>query len=373
MNRKRRRAPGSVPPGPEPTPGVESGTLTEMPGTGRVQRRRSKSGDTSDSDDPLVLLVASSGGHLTQLKSLSLRFVPPQQRKWVTFDTPQSRAMLVGEDVTMVPYIPPRGWRQLLRAIPGAWKTLRHERPALVVSTGAAVALVHLPLARLMGIETHYIESATRAQGPSLTGKILRFVPGIHLHTQHRAWATTRWTFIGSVFEGFDAVAGPPVHLRRVMVALGTIEPYEFRRLIDRLMDILPNAVDVVWQVGSTDVSDLPIDGRRSVSSNDFEEAIMAADVVIAHAGTGTALTCLQLGKRPILVPRRAAHGEHVDDHQKETADYLGQLNVAAVIEADDLRLDDLEEASGWHIRHQSDLVPIVLRPDPTGSQGSDT
>lgn len=308
-----------------------------------------------------ILLVASSGGHLTQLLSLSPRIVPARPARWVTFETDQSRALLADHDVTYVPYIAPRAWRQVARTVPGAWRQLRRDRPAAVVSTGAAIALAYLPLARLLRIDTHYIESATRAQGPSLTARILRFVPGIHLHTQHHALAQGRWTFVGSVFEGFEAVPGPPRPLRRIVVALGTIEPYEFRRLVDHLIEVLPDDVDVVWQTGSTDVSDLPIDGRRSISSGEFEEAIVQADVVIAHAGTGTALTCLQLGKRPILVPRRATHDEHVDDHQEQTADYLAKINVAAAFEADDFDLGDLEAAAGWRIRHQRDLVPIVL------------
>lgn len=308
-----------------------------------------------------IILVASSGGHLSQLVSLSERFVPTRATRWVTFETDQSTTLLRGKPVSYVPYIAPRAWRQLLRTIPAAWRELRTERPEIVVSTGAAIALAYLPLARLLRIEAHYIESATRAERPSMTGRILRFVPGVHLHTQHVALAERPWTFVGSVFEGFEAVARPCRPLRKAVVALGTIEPFEFTRLVERLIDILPDHIDVVWQTGATDVSDLPIEGRRSMSSTEFEEAIAAADVVVAHAGTGTALTCLQLGVRPVLVPRRAAHGEHVDDHQKETADYLARLNVAAVAEADRLELHDLEAATGWHVRKPTAPIPIEL------------
>lgn len=319
--------------------------------------------DTTSSPERLgsILLVASSGGHLSQLVSLSERFVPSRPARWVTFETDQSTALLRGRSVTYVPYIAPRAWRQLLRTIPAAWRELRTERPEIVVSTGAAIALAYLPLARLLRIRAHYIESATRAGGPSMTGRILRFVPGVQLHTQHAALAEGPWPFVGSVFEGFEAVARPCRPVRRAVVTLGTIEPFEFTRLVERMLAILPEHIEVVWQTGATDVANLPIEGRKSMSSTEFEEAIAAADVVVAHAGTGTALTCLQLGVRPVLVPRRAAHGEHVDDHQKETADYLARLNVAAVVEADALELHDLEAATGWQIREQAELVPIEL------------
>jgi UDP-N-acetylglucosamine transferase subunit ALG13 len=44
--------------------------------------------------------------------------------------------------------------------------------------------------------------------------------------------------------------------------------------------------------------------------------ALKSAEVVIAHAGVGTLLQCLHQKKIPILYPRRARWGEHVDDHQ---------------------------------------------------------
>ena len=45
-------------------------------------------------------------------------------------------------------------------------------------------------------------------------------------------------------------------------------------------------------------------------------ENLRSADVIIAHAGVGTLLQALHKKKIPILYPRRARWGEHVDDHQ---------------------------------------------------------
>lgn len=319
----------------------------------------------SSADGASVLLVASAGGHLTQLEELSHRLATRRPFWWVTFDTDQSRNLLACEDVDYIPYLAPRAYLGLARTAPRAWRLLRDRRPDLVVSTGAGIALAFLPLARALGIETHYIESATRAQGPSVTGRVLAWIPGIHLHTQHQSLSGGRWTFVGSVFEGYEPVPTESAPLRRAVVTLGTMETYGFERLVTRLVDVLPDETEVLWQTGSTDVSSLPIEARPSMPSTELEAAIDKADVVIGHAGTGTALTCLRLGKRPILVPRRAAHHEHVDDHQAQTAEYLGRLGLAAVHEADTLALSDLEEAVAWRIRHHVDPEPIDL---PAGS-----
>ena len=38
----------------------------------------------------------------------------------------------------------------------------------------------------------------------------------------------------------------------------------------------------------------------------------------MTHAGVGSILTCLRLGRTPLVVPRQSRFGEHVDDHQVE-------------------------------------------------------
>lgn len=67
-------------------------------------------------------------------------------------------------------------------------------------------------------------------------------------------------------------------------------------------------------------------------------EAIRAASVVITHAGAGSTLVCIQQGKHPIMVPRRARLGEHVDEHQVPFAGKLRAAGLATVVsEMDEL------------------------------------
>lgn len=47
-----------------------------------------------------------------------------------------------------------------------------------------------------------------------------------------------------------------------------------------------------------------------------FVQMIVAADLVILQAGGGAVIQAIQAGKTPVIVPRRAEHGEHVDNHQ---------------------------------------------------------
>ena len=117
----------------------------------------------------------------------------------------------------------------------------------------------------------------------------------------------------------------------------------------------------VLWQVGPSDVSDLGIDAVSSLPSAELRDAIEHADVVVSHAGTGSILTALSLGHKPIVVPRRAAHGEHVDGHQDDLAGYVDAEGLAIVREADALTLDDLDDARRWRVTLAPDLPPVVL------------
>jgi UDP-N-acetylglucosamine--N-acetylmuramyl-(pentapeptide) pyrophosphoryl-undecaprenol N-acetylglucosamine transferase len=299
-----------------------------------------------------TLLVASTGGHLSQLHALAPRIpgADPAQRTWVTFDTPQSRSLLAGEDVVYVRYTAPRDWRSIARNVPSAWRLLGDGRFGHVISTGSGIALTFLPLARARGLQATYVESAARSEGPSMTGRILARTPGVQLGTQYRAWADERWAYVGSVLDGWASAAPPasqePPPIRRVVVTLGTI-PYGFRRLLERLLAILPPDAEVTWQTGVTDVAGLPLEAHPQLPAAELEAAMRDADVVVAHAGTGSALTALGVGRCPLLVPREQAHGEHVDDHQRQIADELAERGLALRRDVAELSFADLQTVAG--------------------------
>ena len=82
----------------------------------------------------------------------------------------------------------------------------------------------------------------------------------------------------------------------------------------------------MLWQTGDTDVSGFGIDGHEAIPEHELTEAMREADVVVAHAGRGhRRWPRFEVGKCPLLVPRRFAQGEHVDDHQTQIAGELSR------------------------------------------------
>lgn len=62
------------------------------------------------------------------------------------------------------------------------------------------------------------------------------------------------------------------------------------------------------------------------------------AELIVSHAGMGSILTALKYRKPIVIMPRRAALGEHRNDHQLATAKWLGSRpGVKVAWEAGDL------------------------------------
>jgi UDP-N-acetylglucosamine--N-acetylmuramyl-(pentapeptide) pyrophosphoryl-undecaprenol N-acetylglucosamine transferase len=298
------------------------------------------------------LLVCSGGGHLKQLDTLVDRMgIPAQDQFWVTFDTGLSRTLLGDRDVIFAEYAAPRDTVKILKNANLARGILRSERFETAISTGSSLAVSFLPLAARRGVPAHFIETAARATAPSLTGRILAKDKKVCTYTQYPAWADQRWRYRGSIFDNFEPGPARDVgDIRRAVVTVGTTESYGFDRLVRKLVPLL-DGWDVLWQIGNTDVCGYPIEGRVAVPHTELVEAIRKSDVVIAHSGTGAALTALELGKCPVLVPRLAEFGEHVDDHQLQVSEFLSKRKLAIACQVEDLSIERLRLAAGREIR----------------------
>jgi UDP-N-acetylglucosamine transferase subunit ALG13 len=312
--------------------------------------------------EPTTLLVASTGGHLRQLHQLQprLRGVPAR-RLWVTFDTPQSRSLLEGEEVRFARFTAPRDYKSVMVNLGVARRTLRLPGVQALVSTGSGLALPFFAQAGLHGVSSHYIESAARIEGPSLTGKLVSKMPEVKLYTQHQRWASEKWRHAGAVLDDFvvqprsDDTRG-----LRILVTLGTI-PYGFPRLVGRLLEILPPDARIVWQLGQTHWGPLPGEVRESMTHAEMVQEIERSDVVVAHAGVGTALDALDAGRLPILVPRLAAHDEHIDDHQRQIAGLLHEQGLAVAADAGELSADHVLRAAATTVARRNDRSEFEL------------
>lgn len=119
-----------------------------------------------------VCLVGSSGGHLTHLYMLK-PFWNDKNRFWVTFNKMDANSLLKNEKVYYCAYPTNRNLKSLIKNTFLAIKVIRKEKPDLIISSGAAVAVPFFYIGKLHGAKTVYIEVFDRIDKSTLTGKLV--------------------------------------------------------------------------------------------------------------------------------------------------------------------------------------------------------
>ena len=119
-----------------------------------------------------ICLVGSSGGHLTHLYMLKPVW-EKHERVWVTFDKEDARSLLANEKMYPCYYPSNRSLKALIKNTAIAWKVIRRERPDIIISSGAAVAVPFFYLGKLFKAKCIYIEVFDRIDKPTLTGKMV--------------------------------------------------------------------------------------------------------------------------------------------------------------------------------------------------------
>jgi UDP-N-acetylglucosamine transferase subunit ALG13 len=75
------------------------------------------------------------------------------------------------------------------------------------------------------------------------------------------------------------------------------------------------------------------------VAFDELVTLMAKASSVLCHAGVGTIMTSLQNGHTPVVIPRQARLGEHVDDHQMDIANRFAERGLIHCVTGD----EDLE------------------------------
>lgn len=132
-----------------------------------------------------------------------------------------------------------------------------------------------------------------------------------------------------------------------IFVTVGTELPF------NRLVGVVDQwareqgRTDVFAQIGRTDWRPSFIPCAQFLDPPDFTRWFTQSTTIISHAGMGTILSALRYEKPILVMPRRAALGEHRNDHQLATVQRLAELNKIHVAHDEhDLlaRLAHLEE-----------------------------
>lgn len=117
-----------------------------------------------------------------------------------------------------------------------------------------------------------------------------------------------------------------------IFVTVG--EQLPFDRLI-KLIDQwnTSSRQDVFAQIGRSKLKPSHIAYQDFLSPEDFADKFQTAELIIAHAGMGTIITALEMGKPLLVMPRQASKGEHRNDHQFATAKRFTNRGISVALD----------------------------------------
>lgn len=122
-----------------------------------------------------------------------------------------------------------------------------------------------------------------------------------------------------------------------IFVTVGTHEQ-QFNRLVE-YMDkwAAEHDEEVVIQTGYSTYEPKYCKWQKLFPYQEMREKVSEARIVITHGGPSSFIAPLQIGKTPIVVPRKYSFDEHVNDHQvkfcKEVESRMGTIMVVEDVE----------------------------------------
>lgn len=159
-----------------------------------------------------------------------------------------------------------------------------------------------------------------------------------------------------------------------IFVTVGTHEQ-PFDRLVKCVDDFKRDGKiteDVVIQTGYSTYEPKYCKWQKLYPYQEMVKLVEEARIVITHGGPSSFIMPLQIGKTPIVVPRRCELNEHVNDHQvafsKAVAERMGTIIVVEDVERlldTILNYDEIVKNMGTglesnNVRFVSELEKIV-------------
>ena len=124
-----------------------------------------------------------------------------------------------------------------------------------------------------------------------------------------------------------------------IFLTVGT--QFSFERLVRRVDEIVGGGgfnEEIFAQIGPGTYRPRNFKFAEYIDKTQFDKLFNEAKGIVGHAGMGTIIAALQLGKPLLVMPRLVKYGEVVNDHQLAIAKKFSELGyILAVYDAKDL------------------------------------
>ena len=117
-----------------------------------------------------------------------------------------------------------------------------------------------------------------------------------------------------------------------IFVTVGTHEQ-PFNRLVEYMDNwAAEHAEEVIMQTGFSTYEPKHCEWSKLYPYSQMVELVEKARIVITHGGPSSFIMPLQIGKIPIVVPRKKTFDEHVNDHQVEFSKAVAERQTNIIV-----------------------------------------
>jgi exopolysaccharide biosynthesis glucuronosyltransferase PssE len=137
-----------------------------------------------------------------------------------------------------------------------------------------------------------------------------------------------------------------------IFLTIGTQLPFDrLVRPIDAWVGAHPD-VECFAQIGTAEFEPQHMQFAKFLTADETRRRMQEAELIIAHAGMGTVISALQMGKPLLIMPRQCAFGEQRNDHQlASAAAFRRRPNIFVAMDETEIaaRMDELTPVRAFH------------------------
>lgn len=148
-----------------------------------------------------------------------------------------------------------------------------------------------------------------------------------------------------------------------IFVSVGTHQQ-GFNRLIKKVDELIAEKKikDVIGQIGNCSYTPKNFKFKKFMDEKEYNETIKKADLIIGHAGAGTIINSMKMGKKLILVPRLKKYNEHNDNHQIELGKALSDSGNCLMV-TDMSKLEEvIKKIDKIDLKNKSEKKSLIIK-----------
>jgi beta-1,4-N-acetylglucosaminyltransferase len=275
-----------------------------------------------------IALICSHGGHLTEMMYLIDAF-KDHDIFFVTYDNIRTRNLEYRK------YLFPNFGEKPYKMFLNLHKIINiflKEKPDVIISNGAEIAIPFFYLGKILGIKTIFIECYTRIDTPTITGKLVYHVSNsfLVLWPEMLSKYGKKAEYLGGMFNVSESNMAEKSNESTILVITGMHSGFD--RLVKKIDEIALHINEkFIIQSGNAQYTPENAEYFKFKSYEEIKELIKDSKIVICQ-GAMTSIDALALGVPVIIIPRSKEKGEVINDHQSDFANKLEEIGLVRVL-----------------------------------------